>query len=479
MASDELSKLFARCDDAIALVDGDDGTAWTYAELDRKGRHFAEVLEASGVRVGDRVVLVAENALGTFALLDACGRLGAALVPINWRLAPREVLSIVERVQPRVVVHDDAFRELGESCAAKLRAGRLRMNGGLEELDSAEARELPQTPEEVALVLFTSGTTGLPKGAMLSWRQLLTNALNTKASCGLTEKDRGYSSLPLFHTGGLNCFATPLLAVGGSCIITKRFEPARAATQMREHGVSCFIGVPFMHQGLLEQPGWSAEGMPSLRSVLSGGAPLPAKVRELAGERGIPLREGYGLTEAGPNLFSMGPLPGEGMPGMVGRPAPHGELRLASDGEIRIRGPHVTLGYLFDDAATKAAFDENGFFCTGDLAVEEGGQFRVVGRSKEMFISGGENVYPAEVESALMSIEGIVEAAVIGVPDDRWGEVGRAYIVGDVALQNDALRKELRAILAPYKVPKEFHRLEELPRNSSGKVQKQLLRGIS
>ncbi|MAQ17170.1 MAG: hypothetical protein CMN30_20550 [Sandaracinus sp.] len=464
--------------DRIALIDAATGAETTYAGLDAAAARWARRLAEWGVRSHDRVAVLCLNRAEVFELLFACARLNATLLPLSWRLAPAELEVIAHDARPALLLHDATYAamagDLGDALGIPTTslAAPVTLNARHDAIQDGQA---------AAMMLYTSGTTGKPKGAMLPWRQITTNAVNTTLSFDLQEDDRCLAFLPLFHTGGLNCLAIPLLWRGGAVVLTERFDAEEALRTMAEQRVTKVIAVPTMFDMLFEA-GLELRRPEHLRLLLSGGAPCPDALLDRAHGSGFVMSQGYGLTEAGPNLFTGSPQEGPHRLGTVGRASVHAEIELIHDGafvgpgdvgEIVIRGPLLMDGYFERPDANRETLDADGWLHTGDLATRsEDGVYRVVGRAKEMFISGGENVYPAEVENALREHPAIHGVAVVGVDDPRWGQVGLAAVVADPPHDTDALRAWARERLAPFKVPRHVLWLDALPLNASGKVVK-------
>ncbi len=455
---------------AEALFDVSTGRRWSYAELGAWSARWAGRLRAEGVRSGDRVVVVAGNRAETLALLFACAELGAILAPLNWRLAVPELRWQIDHCAARVVFAD---------AAQRARIGGLP----LEDDPGAEPIEGPGAPLEAPWVLlYTSGSTGRPKGALLTHGQFHWNSLNTWLACDLLPSDTTLTFTPLFHTGGLNCLTTPLLHRGGRVVLTTGFEPAEALRLIAEERVSVLMAVPTIFQMMADHPAFDGTDLTTVRDALVGGAALPMPLLERYRERAIPLRQGFGLTEVGPNCFSLPPSDIDRKAGTVGLPIPHvaakvvrpdgSECGVDEPGELLLSGPAVFGGYWNDaDATAEAVVD--GWFHTGDmLSRDDEGYFRVRGRIKEMYISGGENVYPPEVEAVLHALPGVAAAAVIGVADPRWGEVGAAFV--EPAPGHALTESEIRAWVAPrlarFKQPLYVRVLPTLPRTASGKI---------
>lgn len=478
----------------VALREVETGRALRYGELSARAWRLTHALAALGVMPGDRVCLLARNGLEAFEMVVACLRLGAAFTPLNWRLAAKELDDIVARCRPRVLVYDGPS---AESAGAVLAAhGDLRgvalgpairgQDEGYEALLAA-ADDTPapvdRDPETVGMLLYTSGTTGKPKGVMVPHRQLFYNAINTVYACDLSPADKVLAFLPLFHTGGLNCLATPTLYRGGMVALMGAFDAERSLDVIEEWGITATVAVPTMYDMLLHA-GLDGRDTRSLTTLLCGGAPCPDPLLDAWLDRGYMFRQGFGMTEVGPNCFSLPPWMVGRKRGSVGQPVLHAAARVVDDdgrplstgevGELVLGGPHVCLGY-FEDPENTAKVLRDGWFYTGDYArTDDDGFFYVAGRKKDMFISGGENVYPAEIESVILAMPGIAEVSVVAVPHEKWGEVGLAALVaeGGARLDPDAVRAWCVDHLAKFKVPKHYVQLDELPKNASGKVQK-------
>lgn len=486
--------------DRTALVDAQRGyVPVTYGAWFRRVNQTARFLrDRLGVRPGDRVAVLARNRVEYLDVWFALGRIGGVLQNLNWRLSRRELSAIVADAAPVALLYDAPHAELAAELAAGQPNGLRRVAFDapaadaptFAERDVLSAEPLPPPPvtDEAPWVLcYTGGSTGTPKGAVLSHRAVFANAVNTVLSWGLRPDDVTLLDAPLFHTGGLNVLTAPLVAVGGTSIVTDGFAPDRTFDAVERHGVTVLFGVPTMFIELQRHPRWAAADFSRLRFVISGGAPCPASVFEAFRAKGVAFRTGYGLTEAGPNNFWLPDEQVRRKPGAVGHPLWSVEAQIlrpdgaeaAPDevGELCLRGPHLFSGYWNNPTATAAAVDAEGRLHTGDLATRDAeGCFRIVGRLKEMFISGGENVYPAEVESVLHEHPSVVEAAVVGVPDAKWGEVGAAFLVLAAEVSDDELTAFCRARLAGYKVPKRFIRLAALPRTGAHKIDKPALR---
>jgi fatty-acyl-CoA synthase len=479
----------------LALIENCSGAAYTYAELDRMADLWAAALYRAGVRRHDRVATIAGNRVEQVALLFACGRLRCALVPLNWRLTAAELAPILADAAPKLVFGEDRFQSSAESALAAAAAVPVRWVDldreapaflqGAEALQAAMGAE--PDAEDPLLVLYTSGSTGRPKGAVLPHRQLFYNAVATTTAWELSSRDVAPVTTPFFHTGGWNVFATPLWHRGGTVVLFDRFDAGELIAGLRRHGCTVAMVVPTQLLALLEHAAWG-EPLPTLRFFISGGAPCPPVLADRVRAAGYGFREGYGLTECGPNCFSIEDRAALAHPGAVGWPVPFLRMRLVREdggdaadgepGELLLRGPQLFAGYLNQREQTREAFTADGWLRTGDLARRSAaGIFHICGRRKEMFISGGENVFPGEVEAALGGHPAVAEVVVVGVPDARWGEVGRALVVprpGARLAEEDVL-SFARNRLAGYKVPKHVVFLPEIPRLGSGKVDRRAL----
>jgi fatty-acyl-CoA synthase len=462
----------------VAIVDRVSGVSYTYQDLYRSSRLQAYRLAALGVKPGDRVAVYSQNRPEILELLLACGLLGACLVPLNWRLAPQELEKIVADCEPKLIFIDPETPTdvlVGQSL--------LSLQSG----DAAPVK-LPEVSPETALAIFyTGGTTGVPKGAVLTHASMQWNAWNTIAGWGLSPEDIAPIFTPMFHTGGLNVMATPLLCLGGTLVLPGTFEPAKAFEVIEQERCTLVFLVPTMYDMLRQVPGFGRARVAHVRKWISGGAPCPKTLFEAYWGEGIPLIQGYGLTEAGPNTFGVSFEDAQKRPGTVGVPLPGVELKLVGNdgkepavgqaGELMVRGGHVMAGY-WNRPRETAQVVQNGWLATGDLAYKDAdGFYYICGRRKEMFISGGENVFPAEIEEVLLTHPNVAEVAVVGAPHPKWGEVGRAYLVlrEQRRHSDDEMVQHCQKVLAKYKIPKEYVIMDSLPKSAAGKVLKRLL----
>jgi len=462
---------WTRAPERPALWDGARGPlAW--GALERESARAAGRLHAAGLGAGDRVLVCAASSLAVAVAQVACLRLGLVLVPANPAYRARELGALVADARPRAALVDDAARARG-LCDADPRL--LVTTPELPLADAAPPRLDRAAPAAPALLAYTSGTTGRPKGALLSHGNLHATAEALRLAWRWTPDDRLVHALPLFHMHGLGVGLFGTLHAGASALLLPRFEPGLVLDAAAAHGATLFFGVPTMWHRLAEHP--RAETLRGLRLCVSGSAPLAAALHErLATAAGVRVLERYGMTETG--MLASNPLEGERRAGTVGFPLPGVELRLAEPaGEVEVRGPNVFAGYRDRPEANAAAFTPDGWFRTGDLgAFDREGYLRIVGRAKELVISGGFNVHPREVEEALRAHPEVEDAAVVGTPSPEWGELVTAYLVSRRELGLEEIRAHCAPLLAPYKHPRRVHRVAELPKNALGKLERRRLR---
>ncbi len=485
-----------RTPDRVALVETRSGRSYTWRDAEAEVARIAGVLHEAGVGPGDRVAVLMGNRTEQIWLLYASHRVGACLLPLNWRLTADELRPILVRSTPRVVFTEPRFRRfLVEVMAPGSTPGPGTLNairvldvdgGGLEGSGRAGPMEpvLPD-PEDPAMILYTSGSTGHPKGAAIPHRQLATNAIATQRGWMLRRDHILSISTPLFHTAGWHAVATPGWYIGATVVLMEGFDQDVFLASLSRHRCTVAFAVPAQLYMLTQTSDWGRP-LPHLDRIVTGGAPCPPDLAARVRDAGYPLQEAYGLTECGPNCFRQTPEESAEAVGWVGRPMPLLQVRLRSEGrtvegagtgELQLRGPQVFTGYLDEPERTAETF-ENGWLKTGDVAERSAeGRYRICGRIREMFISGGENVYPAEVEAALADHPGISSVCVVAVPDEKWGEVGRAWVVPESGHDPSAadIRDFARERLAGYKVPKSVGFLDELPLLGSGKVDRAAL----
>lgn len=487
--------------DKIAVIDTIEGNREiTYREWSRAVNRMGRFLTATlGVQKGDRVAVLSYNCMEYLDIWFALGRVGGILQNLNWRLTPYELSGLVEDAAPVALVYGPEFipavRQLREKATAVHHFVAIGEKDRPEDICIADRLAYSDAPlpeidldwDDPWVICYTGGTTGLPKGAILTHRAITANAVNTIVSWDLDSRDIAILNSPLFHTGGLNVFTAPLIEIGGTNILCKSFDADQTYNLIRDYNVTLFFGVPTMFLMLQQHPRWPEADFSKLKLVMNGGASCPLPIFEKFWERGISFKTGYGLTEAGPNTFILPAKDVRRKPGAVGFPLMHVDLKLVREdgslceanevGELLICGPHVCAGYWNRPEETARAIVD-GWLHTGDLAVcDEEGYYTIKGRLKDMIISGGENVYPAEVESAMHDHPAVAAAALIGVPDPKWGEVGRAVVVlhPGKAVTAAELTAYLRTRLAGYKVPKSIVFVDALPLTGANKIDKKVL----
>ena len=436
------------------------GRTWTYAELDARSDELAR-----GLSHGDRVSTLTGNTGEHVAVMFACAKSGAILHPISWRLAASEVAYQLDDAQPSVFLVEEPYRELGEAALALASVQPAR---------AVPERASPASPHDgdPLLLIYTSGTTGKPKGALLTHANCFWTNLSFDVATGVRADDVILQVLPQFHCGGWNVQSILAWWKGARLVLERGFEAERALDLIEREGITTMMGVPANYLFMAQTPRFAAADLASLRLAVVGGAPMPEALLDTWAKRGVDIVQGYGLTEAAPNVLCLAPGDARRKAGWAGKPYPYVECDLSEEAELLVRGPNVFAGYWRNDDATADAF-RDGWLLTGDVAErDDEGNYRILGRLKDMIVSGGENVYPAEVESVLHEHPAVTDAAVVGVADERWGEVCAAFVVLASPVSEDDLLEHCRAHLARFKVPKSFQIVDQLPRNSTGKIQK-------
>ena len=482
-----------------ALMDLGSGRRSTYAQLNQRVARLAGHLRHEmRVRKGDRVAVLAHNCGQHFELMFACARLGAVYLPLNWRLTIPELAFIVGDAEPSLLAVDDACMDAGnhlrrEHCAVQPMSIGGSASASYEQiLQSAvpAAGAEPMFHDDVQMLMYTSGTTGFPKGALITFGMTFWNAVNVGIPTGISSATRLLSVMPLFHTGGLNLFANPVFHAGGTVLLLRAFDPAGMLNMLSDPAmaISHVFAVPTAYQMMAQSAAFADSSFEHLELACVGGAATPAAVLGAWQERGVTLANGYGMTETSPAVTLLLPRDAIRKSGSVGNALLHTETRVVDragrdcgadePGELWVRGPNVSPGYWRNDKATQEAFSD-GWLKTGDVARRDAdGFFYILDRAKDMYISGGENVYPAEIENVLSSLPEVAEAAVVGLPDDRWGESGLAII----ALRQGALIEAAQVMaycaerLARFKLPREIVFVDALPRTGTGKIHKPTLR---
>ena len=478
--------------------------SWSYAELDARADALAACLVSLGIGRGDRVALLAHNGVEYFDLQFACGRAGSIAVLLNWRLTVPELDYILTDSAPKLLIHDVEFTDAAQAlqrqcgipsllCINKRSTDGQATSSYEAALAACRGRPAPRealTHDDVVTILYTSGTTGQPKGAMITHGMNFWNCSNLGTPAGVGQDTVHLNVLPLFHTGGLNCYSNPVLHAGGTVVIMRSFDPGQALRVIGDPAqrISHFFGVPAPYQFMAQHPDFATTDLSRLRSAGVGGAPCALAILQTWADRGVLLMQGFGMTETSPACIFLDPADALRKLGSIGKVLMHTEARIVNAlggdcqpgeiGELWLAGPNITPGYWMRPDATAAAF-EGRWLKTGDAArQDDDGFFYIVDRWKDMYISGGENVYPAEVENVLYQLPQVAEAAVIGVPSDQWGEVGLAVLVlkPGQALDRDTVIGHCSGRLARFKLPQDIAIIDALPRNATGKVLKRELR---
>ena len=481
----------------IAIREYESGRQFSYLQLNRLANRLTHILAKDyGIKKGDRIALLAENCLEYPILFSAAQKMGCILAPFNFRLAKPEINFLIENANPALIIFDGDFQNtLNECSALHPNVRRLTIESLREILDPDQ--ENPEDEQGIIeslkendpiLILYTSGTTGFPKGALYTHKMLFWNSINTALSLILNAESRTITCMPLFHTGGWNVLLTPFLHHGGYVCLMKKFDAPSVLKLLEVEKPTIFMGVPTMLKMMADLPAFKHTDCSSLYYIIVGGESMPIPLIERWHEKGVPIRQGYGMTEVGPNLTSLHQDDAIRKKGSIGRPNFYVHIKIADEeggemdreqnGELWLKGPMVTPGYWKNPEASRSA-TKNGWFRTGDVVRQDAeGYLYITGRMKDMYISGGENVYPAEVERVLLSHPAVSEAAVIGVADPKWGESGKAILV--LKDQKRNIKEELvhfcQKNLAKFKVPKHFIFLEQLPKNETGKIDRKTLK---
>lgn len=469
-----------------------------YEEFADRIARLTGVFAERGVRKGDRVTYIGNNHPDFLTTFFACGALGAIFVPLNTRLAPRELEYMIEDSGATVLVTHHSVRELARAAAWSGPVTHRLVVDGPAELPAVESFEdalvaaapelrlAPVTFDDPAMILYTSGTTGRPKGAVLTHGNLTWNSINAIVDYDVTSDDVSLLIAPLFHVASLSMGALPTLLKGGTVVLHDKFDPGAVLEAIERHGITSLSGVPTTYQMLAEHPDWETTDLSTVRKLTCGGSSVPLRVIEAYEVRGLSFSSGYGMTETAPGATALPARKAREHVGSSGlahfftdvrivgpdlQPLPAGET-----GEIEISGPNVIREYWQRPDATAEAYDGE-WFRSGDIGhLDEDGYLIVSDRLKDMVISGGENIYPAEVEQLIMELPAIESVAVIGVPDQRWGEVPVAIAVRRHEIAADAIIDHLAGRLAKYKIPRAVAFVSELPRTASGKIRKPDLR---
>jgi fatty-acyl-CoA synthase len=485
-----------------ALFDNIKKNLYTFNDLNLRANRLARVLLNEGISKGDRVAMFSTNRIECVDLFLATGKIGAILVPFNVRLSIRELEYLIKKTSPSIFFYEPRLEEKALEVKEMNLIERNVVMGNISILDDGTTQKMTEKVssskverpiidfEDTHLILFTGGTTGLPKGAVIPHRLIFWNSVNTILSWSLTPEDIQPLLFPLFHTGGWNVLLVPFYHLGAKTILMGDFNPEETIRVIEREKSTIVVGVPTMFHAMANSPLFKETNFKSVKLFISGGAPCPVAIMERYWEKNKPFKMGYGLTEVGPNNFYLPEKDIRKKPTSVGLPVFHCDMRIINTktnhdvkkgdvGELLLKGPHIFSGYWEDPEETRKTIERDGWVHTGDLATQdEDGFYYIVGRRKEMYISGGENIYPVEIEELLFKHPSIDLAAVIGVPDEKWGEVGKAFLTlkPGQSLKPEEIRDYLAAKLAKYKVPKHFEIKDSLPLSATGKILKRELK---
>jgi len=492
---DWISKWAIYYPDKIAIKEYETGRTLSYKQLNNVANYLSNYfLNELKLKTGDRVVILAENSLEHIVLFSVAQKTGLILVPLNYRLAPRELDYQLNDSEPQLIITEKKYLENVSGLKSfQIISNKLNLDDLIDIVENEKDKNhffdsIEDFDENhPVFILYTSGTTGLPKGALYTHKMLFWNSINTALRLDITSNDRSISCTPMFHTGGWNVIPTPFLHHGAYVCLMKKFDPAIVLKLLEEEKATMFMAVPTMLSMMAQSPDFDKVDLSSVKYFIIGGEPMPLPLIEVWHKKGVPIRQGYGLTEVGPSVTSLHQDDAVRKMGSIGKINFYLKYKIVDDngnevkqgevGEFILKGPSVTPGYWRNPTATSESL-KNGWFYTGDLVREdEEGFLYVVDRKKNMFISGGENVYPAEIEKFLYTHPLIQEVAVIGVPDEKWGEVGKAYIKlkEGASISPDELKKYCEGNLARYKIPKYFEIIEEIPKSETGKINKKAL----
>ncbi len=494
MQTDWLDKWAYYTPNKLFLREYNRNLKWTFSEFNKRTNALSEFLvNELGIKKGERIAVYSKNRAEYVLLFLACIKTGAILVPLNFRLTPVELDILISDAEPKLLLFEEEYSEQVKELKSlskipiqnKIDVITDFLINEINEKNLIQKRNFDQ--DDIVMILYTAGTTGLSKGVMISHKMLFWNAVNTGLRLDLTSNDHTQSFAPFFHTGGWNVLFTPFLFHGASHTLLHVFDAEIILKLMETERTTILFGVPTMLQMISDLEYFGKADLSSIRYAIVGGAPMPIPLINKWHQKGIFIRQGYGLTEVGPNCFSLHQDDAIRKKGSIGFPNFYIEAKITDErgnecrnntvGELWLKSPVVTPGYWNNEEETKKSI-EDGYFHTGDLVQrDDDGYYYVVDRKKNMFISGGENVYPAEIEKFLYTNDGIKETAVIGVPDEKWGEVGKAFIVlkDKIVLSEEDILNYCKGNLAKFKIPKSVQFLKALPKTEAGKVNKKEL----
>lgn len=471
--------------DKTALEEHESGQTCTYRQLNQMANGFVNLLNQKyHIHKGDRIVVLAEYSIPLIALFSAIQKSGIIMVPLNYRLSVNEVAEIMADADPSLILYENHFQHLIPENDKNLEFSTFTTQATWSDVDVTH----PVDEDDSLFIIYTSGTTGKPKGVRYTHKMAFWNSVNTSISLKLTSESRTINVMPPFHTGGWNVLLLPFLHHGAYTYVCRKFEPEIVLEKLSSLRCTIFMGVPTMLSMMALENSFEKTDISCLDYMIVGGESMPIPLIRKYAEKGVAIRQGYGMTEVGPNLTSLHQDDAIRKIGSIGRPNFYVSHRIVTEegidadvnqsGELWLQGPMVTPGYWHNEEAGKNAFSEDGlWFKTGDIVREDEDKYLyIVDRLKNMFISGGENVYPAEIERVLRQIPEVKDCAVTGVKDDKWGEVGKAFLVLNAPVTEEKIKSFCLENLAKFKIPKHFVYLESLPRTDSGKIDKKALK---
>lgn len=475
----------------IAFEDLNTGTVRSYKEIDDRASRLAAWLTAKGVSQADRVAIICRGRIEFFELLFACAKLGAVLVPLNWRMPSAELIPVLLNCAPTLLIFGQEDKEAAKAIlptnCASLDLDTPDFDTTLFEFSPVTTRDI-WPGGDIWYLLYTSGTTGTPKAVIQTYQMTMVNAINIGQAISINSHDRTLNFLPLFHTAGINLHTLPTFMNGGMVKLLEGFNVDKVLPILAAGEVDTFFAVPTVYQALAQHPNFEKVDLSKVRSFGCGGAPMPDILVQKFAAKGALVCNGMGMTETGPTLFLMDKEHVTSKIGSVGKPQLLSSVRLTNsggktvgigeEGELEISGSGITPGYFQNEEETRKAFTHDGWLKSGDIAKQDAdGYYYIVGRSKDMYISGGENVFPIEIENILAEHPSILETAVIGISDNKWGEVGHAFIMlrSGFELDHDSLTTFCKNRLANFKIPKSYSVVADFPRTAAGKIRKHLL----
>lgn len=470
----------------VAAIDPCNGEKLSYALLNANACHLSAILQQQyNIKKNDRIIIVASNCFEYLYLFAAAQKIGICIVPLNYRLTKNEISKLVDESDAKLILYHSHYTHLiGDySCKYELHSF---FNTVLDTSSPGTYKPVSIDENDPIFILFTSGSSGYPKGVIYTHKMLFWNSINTQISLIITNETKTIICMPPFHTGGWNVLLTPLLHVGGTAIIMDKFDSKKILEYIAFYQCQIFMGVPTMLQMMRNEDCFDDINLTSLKYIIVGGEAMSVPLIEEYHNKGVLIRQGYGMTEVGPNLTSLHENHALNKIGSIGKPNMYVEIRIVNEnsiiaktgesGELWLNGPIVTPGYFNKESEHNEAFDQDGWFKTGDIVkMDSDGFLYIIDRIKNMYISGGENVYPAEVERTIRDHPDVHEVMIAGVPDTKWGEVGYAYVVGnqiDLSTLNDYCRENL----SKYKIPKHFELTDSLLKTDSGKINRKLLK---